>query len=80
MKINWDDVFTNLVKYGAIGIFALGLHLITKNAIEGHQNQERRIVQLENHHIEDELEKKEEPEPSFLGKTWNWITLKEFRE
>jgi hypothetical protein len=78
MKIDWDNVGTNIVKYGALGVFALGLHLITTGAIDGHQDQEKRIVQLEHHH-EDSLRPKPEP-PTIPQKLWNWITLKEFRK
>jgi len=76
MKINWDDITTNIVKYGLIGIFALGLHLISTNAIDGHDNHEKRIAKLEQHHNEGLIPPKKEP---FNKKLWNWITFKEFR-
>ena len=85
VKINWDDIWTDIIKYGCIGICALGLHLIIENGIEGHETQSVQITEmradvnvLKKHHDEEVL-KDELDEPSGGTKFWNWITFKEFR-
>lgn len=77
IKIDWDEIGNKVILYGILGIFALGLHLIITDAIDGHQDQETRISALEQHHADSLIPPEKIP---LRRKVWNWITLKEFRK
>ena len=77
IKIDFNEICNKVILYGVLGIFALGLHLITKGAIEGHEEQDKRLAALEEYH-EESITPHEEP--PITRKVWNWISFKEFRK
>lgn len=85
IKINWDDVITKLVVYSLVGIMALGLHLITTQAIEGYdelresQYYMREDVNLLLEHHQEQVEEAVKPEIKIRTKIWRTVTFYEFR-
>ena len=81
MKIDRDRVATNVVSWVILGLIALGGWRSIDNSINKVDEHEARIEELESF-VSAQHNQSIMPveKPSFIKRTWNWITFKEFRQ
>ena len=78
MKLDYSKIVTSLVTYVLLGMIALGGKLVIDNGIDKVDELDDRLDAVEA--VLPEIDEGEPEEKGWVKKTWNWVTLKEFRK